>query len=64
MDAPPVALCSKITPRYTVISCLGMDKIAAREKTRMPIPHVEKIAVVTEGAIIQTNSWYRLSDIQ
>lgn len=30
------------------MSCLGMDKIAANEKTKIPIPQVENTAVVTE----------------
>ena len=36
-----------MTPRYTVINCFGSERIAAIEKTMMPIPHVEKMAVVT-----------------
>jgi hypothetical protein len=52
----PLALCFKITPRYTVINCFGIDKIAAKEKTTMPIPHVEKTAVVTEVKLIQKNT--------
>lgn len=38
---------SRITPKYTVINCFGRERIAAMEKTMMPIPHVENIAVVT-----------------
>jgi hypothetical protein len=30
------------------MSCLGIDNIAARENTMMPIPQVEKTAVVTK----------------
>ena len=44
----PVEDDSRITPRYTVINCLGMDKMAAIENVMMPIPQVAKIAVVTE----------------
>lgn len=29
------------------MNCFGMDRIAARVKTMIPMPHVEKMAVVT-----------------
>lgn len=38
-----------MTPIYTVISCLGKERIAAIEKVMTPTPHVENIAVVTMG---------------
>ena len=38
---------SRMTPKYTVTNCLGKERIAARQKTMIPIPHVEKTAVVT-----------------
>lgn len=44
----PVFDCARITPRYTVMNCLGIDNIAAIENTKMPIPQVEKTAVVTK----------------
>lgn len=46
----PSALCSRITPRYTVMNCLGMERIAAIENTIIPIPHVENTAVVTDSS--------------
>lgn len=42
---------SRITPKYTVMNCLGRERIAARQKTMIPIPHVEKIAVVTKDIV-------------
>lgn len=35
------------TPRYTPRICLGIERIAAMVNTMIPIPHVEKMAVVT-----------------
>ena len=43
----PVLDCSKITPRYTVINCLGIERMAAMENTKIFIPQVENTAVVT-----------------
>lgn len=37
----------KITPRYTPRICFGIERIAAMVNTMIPIPHVEKMAVVT-----------------
>jgi hypothetical protein len=36
-----------MTPRYTVMNCLGMERMAAIENVMMPMPHVAKTAVVT-----------------
>ncbi len=44
---------SRMTPKYTVTNCLGKERIAARQKTMMPIPHVEKTAVVTIDIVQQ-----------
>ena len=43
----PVDDVSKMTPRYTVMNCLGMERMAAIEKVMIPMPHVAKTAVVT-----------------
>jgi hypothetical protein len=43
----PVDDISKMTPRYTVMNCLGMERMAAIEKVMIPMPHVAKTAVVT-----------------
>jgi hypothetical protein len=41
-----------MTPRYTVMNCLGMERMAAIENVMMPMPHVAKTAVVT-GRIVR-----------
>jgi hypothetical protein len=43
--------CSRTTPRYTMINCLGMERIVARLNMKMFIPQVENTAVVTMEAL-------------
>jgi hypothetical protein len=43
----PESDCAMITPRYTVINCLGRERIVAALNVKNPMPHVEKTPVVT-----------------
>ena len=51
LDSVPLLEFRMMTPKYTVISCLGSERKAARLNTRIPIPHVENTAVVTVNGI-------------
>lgn len=44
----PFLDCSRMTPRYTVINCLGSERNAARQNTKMFMPQVANTAVVTK----------------
>ena len=47
VDSFPLFEFRMTTPRYTVMSCFGSERRAARLNTMMPMPHVENTAVVT-----------------
>lgn len=46
-DDLPLSSSSRITPRYTVTSCFGVDRMAAMANVQKLMPHVENTAVVT-----------------